>query len=577
MSIADQYKALVASRRRESLKNVEQKARIVSGSAYLEACKFVTGKDDWSTVHHIQFMRDGTQIVIKSEEGNLNVDSYQAEQSFLPPMISSNLPNLQARKDELVKYESNLIPTVVSGISQSILSTIACTFKDSKFEFTAGDSSSEEAEEFINLHRVAGGFHDTITGADYLSNGVQSSLIHIFPKGDWLSYCTIWPSAVTIVFGEKIFEKSGFGSETTRDVDVIDLEDASAVIICLGTVSTDRSFKNIYLAYVGSCEGNELGRKVTYKATEPWPVPDVGDERIIIETPTSNGGEPCNPMTLADRTQKSIGAGYEYPMTVIKGDAPFCDSEVLPLSDTFARNCTEIEYLWSGIAHNIKRCARGKDVFTVGAATTRLPSSLDVIVCPQAVTYEFIQGNASGLAEAVNSLTTLTRGLASSRGVPPYVVVGPVPWAAESGVSLAIQTAPLLDALDKRIKRNMRQVDKIFFIEKSLLATMNPATVSVLSGVTCTWVPGKYKIPEDRAAFLTNLKTERDLETKDQVDVYREANGFQTDKEAIDDMAKKEERDPEFRGVSKERIEASKPKDQLGDSNNMIGDGDAEL
>jgi len=79
--------------------------------------------------------------------------------------------------------------------------------------------------------------------------------------------------------------------------------------------------------------------------------------------------------------------------------------------------------------------------------------------------------------------------------------------------------------------------------------------------------PGEYKIPQDRTTLLSNLKMERDLETKDQVQVFKEANSLSTDQEAIDAMKILEERDPQYTGLQK----APEPaQDQFAGGGNMI-------
>ena len=569
----DIYKNLISYRTRESLKSVEQHARIVTGADYLDCCQYITGKNDWQQIHDLHYLRDGTQIVSKSED-TFSDTTYAGDQFYAPPMIARHMVsrNVIARPGEYEKYESNLLPTVVTGVAQSILKTIACLFNssDNKFQFTNDTGDVEAIEELIWLHRKSGGFENAINNTDFVSSGIQSSILHVFTKGDWLEYCNVWPSSIYLVYGEKITETSKWNGNVSRFADTTDLEDASAVIICMGSYGgSSVGTQRVWLAYVGANDSDPYGRMVTYHQDQAWPIPEITDrDKIIVENLTVSG-QRANPLTYVNRTfvKHGIGGGFDYPIAIIKGDSPFVDSEVLPVSDTFKHNCENIEYLWSGIADNIRRCARGKDIFSLSVSATRLPSSLDVIVCPEGVTHTYIPGNASGLQMAVDSLVTLERGVASSRGVPPYIIVGPVVANPESGVSLAIQTAPLIDARSARIKTNMKSVERIFPIEQALLASINQETVSFLAETRCTWNPGEYKIPQDRTTLLSNLKMERDLETKDQVQVFKEANSLSTDQEAIDAMKILEERDPQYTGLQK----APEPaQDQFAGGGNMI-------
>lgn len=530
---------------RQSLESLNDATPLMNEKA-LDICEFVTRKNDFWTVRNANFMRYGTQIAKtkESDNGELSADYRQ-----LSGQSEYYAPNLIARPGEEAKFAAGLYETVVSGVAQTILKTIACLFTsyEQQLQFLSGDKPSDDVNEFIGLHRDGGSLYDKLIQADTLACGCDSCLLHVYLKGDDLAYDVVWPSSVQVVFGSNLDDKTQSRGYVKRFVDTTDLEDASAVIVFLGGGSE----KSTWQAYVGACQDWPNGRMVSYQQTTSWPIPKPGDSAILSEYERQDVGI-CNPMTHVVSTIKGVGLGYEYPLVVIRGDARYGANECIPISDTFFCNCKEIETAWSVLLRSGIKAARGKDIISLGASGDRLPESLDVVVVPAGCTYQYIPGNSSGVTSAMDAITTLTRAVGSSRGVPPYVIIGPVPSQPESGVALAIRTAPLIDSRNTRIRLNTAQVQKIGYCEMALLTETDPSLASMFAGVRSVWTPGQYQVPTDMSTMLLDIEKARTLEINDQVESVRLAKGFKTDQDAIDWIKKLAERDPDYRGLEPE-------------------------
>lgn len=552
-SIIKYYQDMQRSCLRRALRDIRDSAKTIDKEIVHDACNFFTRYDDYDQVLSKNFGRYGTQIINRKSDGD--TDKYVGQEQYYAP-------NLIARPGEREKFESGLYETVVVGIAQTILNTNACLFTqpENRFQFLSGEKTSDEAEELITMHRDFGGMIDRLIQVDYMSGGVVSCLLHIYPKGEWLAYDIVWPSQVKIKFGDTVVDITKMRPKgIERGVDFNDLEDASAVIVCLGQAQTQDYYsspdENVYQAYVGQCGDYPYGRMVRYRASEYWPIPDPGDAHILYEYERPDIGR-CNPMThVAKVGKKGVGAGFEYPFIILRGDDRYGATECLPTSTTFYKNCLELETDWSHVLGCAMRAARGKDVVSLGNIGDRLPESLDVVVLQAGCQYQYITGNQGGVQAGMDTIAAATRGVASAKGVPPYVIIGPVPAQPESGIALAIRTAPLIDSRSRRIRINTREVDKIYKIETALLMEINPATESIFAGVEQTWTPGEYRVPTDQATLLDNLEKARRLEVTNQVDTVRIYHGLKTDEDAMDLIADKAEKDPDYRGLDEKTTE----------------------
>lgn len=557
---------------RRAMRDIRDSARTVDKSILQDACDFFTRYNDYDQVLSKNFGRYGTQIITRKSDGN-DIDKYVGQEQYYAP-------NLIARPGEREKYESGLYETVVSGIGQTILNTNACLFNqpENRFQFLSGEKNADDAETLIELHREFGGMIDRLIQVDFLSCGVGACLLHVYNKGEWLAYDIVNPALVRIKFGDSVTDFTKMRPNgINRGVDYNDLEDASAVIICLGQAQTQDYYStpdlNEYQAYIGQCEDHPFGRMVRYRGSDYWPIPEIGDGKILSEYSRDDVGI-CNPLTHVMKSgKKGVGAGFEYPLVILRGDDRYGATECLPTSTTFYRNCLELETDWSHVLGAAMRAARGKDVVKLSMSNDRLPESLDVVVLQPGCEYQYITGNQGGITAGLDTLAAATRGVASAKGVPPYVIIGPVPAQPESGIALAIRTAPLIDSRGRRIRMNTRDVEKIYKIESGLLMEINPATESIFAGVEQTWTPGEYRVPTDQATILANIEKARSLEMINQVDSVRIYHGLKTDDDAIAMIEDKASKDPDYRDLSKPTAEP-KPDTETDTEMNTEGDDD---
>lgn len=533
---------------------LRDRSHIVDESRIKPAYDFITGSNTREQITAKLISRYAMQIVSasKDDKNTYSDQTYAGDQMYLPSGIARGLVS---RPDEVTKYAAGLHPVINSGICQDILTKTAVMFKskEQRFNFMRGEASAKDAEAFLDLHRQYGAFADTLVQADYLACGINASLVHVYPKGDWLAYAAICPSCIRVVFGSTIKENTAFSGLVENSVDYCDIEDASAVILDMGSSgNTSNDQEHLYLAYIAASEDLPNGRKVTFTSNDFWPVPDIGDASIVVENKYL--GVPANPMTVIAKSKSGIGGGYEYPFAVLKGAARYGENMLLPTSSEFYLNCLDIETELSAIFGNCTRTARGIHVINLTNAATRLPSSLDVPVMTDGATFNFLAGNSSGLEAGMENALKIMRGVAASRGVPAYMMIGPLQGSDASGVALYIQTQPLMDTRETAIEMNKGQIDKLPYIETALLASMNQATVSLFKGVTFNWNPGLLSVPEEPLVKITRLVSARDAGAIDHLELVRSANDLATIQESEDLIEVMKERDPDYETKKEEPV-----------------------
>jgi hypothetical protein len=493
MKLTDYFKQQSNKRTRSSWEAlVSDKGNIVEidKSDIEQACRFFSNLDSFN------------QVLRK------NIERYAFE--YIPGNVQDNTLGKYVqpgalREGEVIKFQLGIYENIVTGVGHAICHTLSNLFNSplQKWQFIKNDKEADEATVIIKDLRETGGFIDRLTQIDYISSGVDSAILHIYAKGERLAYDTVWPSNIRIIYGNTVTDRvSSPRGAVTRGVDITDLEDASAVIIKLSG--------NTWQAYVGACsDGFPYGRMVTYKQENYWPIPGVNEDSKIIAEYTRDGIGPCNPLSYIAMT--SDAGGVEYPFVIIKGTQTYGSLSVLPTSDTFWHNCIEIETAWSSILKQAVQAARGKDVFTLTQAGLDLPASLEVLVCPPGCSYDYVPGNSSGVMAGMQGVTGISRAVAASRGVPPYIIVGHDQLSPEAGVALAIRTAPLIESRQRRINLNKDQIGKIIDIEAGLLMEMFPDAVEIFSDVKQLWTPGDWVIPSSKLELLQEIELELKL------------------------------------------------------------------
>ena len=413
-----------------------------------------------------------------------------------------------------------------------------------------GEHETDEAvADFIDKFRRNGGFGEALESADFTSVCIESALLHVYWRGRALRYECVLPTDVYVVYHESgQIEDDGI----VRPIDYTDIEDASAVIIRTahkkGDATNGYLDKTQYVAYVGACNEFPDGRMVTYYADNYWPIPSPNTPGVIDYSHTE-GGPPANPLTFVMNhgTGNAAGAARcEYPVTILRGGLRVRGgSELMPTSTSLFESGVEIELAWSRILKYALDAARGKEVFSFDpGADPTLPMSLDIPVLKEGQHLEIMGRPASDSLQATEVVKVITANYAEGFDVPGYMILGHMSTTPESGIALAIQTQPLFNAIGRRIRINEMGVDRIWHIEKGMLAEVLAEGTPIPPATEQLWDPGRWSPPRDKKTEIEAILSARDGELIDHVQAVRDYHGLATDAEAqalIDKYTKRDE------------------------------------
>ena len=446
---------------------------------------------------------------------------------------------------------------VITGIGGRIVRAVSTLSSQPDAYFSYYDSTrtdetgkpmdSEETGELIDLVRTAGMFGQVFESVDFAASAVETAYMHIYGLGYDLNYDCVLPNNVWVIYGDKVVDHCKGREDITRAPDTTRINDAIAVIVRMATVDSATN-KQLYLAYVGGCEDYPDGRMVRYEATEIWPIPNPGDDNADdYET----SGVICNPLTYLlnhgnDKQKQLITT--EYPVIEWTGGYRTIGSTKSPVTTSLYETSMELELAWSRMLMYALANMRGVNVFTRDqSSTTNLPNSLENIVLPAGVTFQKLFGGASEGTTAKDMVVALTKQVAAGYDVPGYMIVqeGAIP---ESGVALAIQTAPLQDFRLRRFRINEPKMDRFFEVEKAWLAAIHgkDALGIIPHTIKQEWNPGTWTPPMDEATRTQTLVAQRDAWIIDHPELVRRANSLPTIAEAIDRIDEYRDRDPDY-------------------------------
>jgi hypothetical protein len=202
----------------------------------------------------------------------------------------------------------------------------------------------------------------------------------------------------------------------------------------------------------------------------------------------------------------------------------------------------EIDLAFSRLLKDGLNAARGKDIITneLGAP---LPRSLEGIIALQkGQTIETIGRTAKEAVDAINVVENEARTVASGFGVPGYMVISEGLATPESGIALAIKTAPLIETRERRVKLNKQQVDKVYHIERGLLEVHSDDTLPSAKQI---WNPGRVVIPETESEKIANLSAAMKEKLKSYVRAIRDYYNLPDDDAAVEMIEKIEQQNLE--------------------------------
>jgi hypothetical protein len=399
------------------------------------------------------------------------------------------------RSQEAAAIALGLYETPSMGIGPLIAQPLASLFNQPQqhWSFLIGDEPSEDIETLIADHRERGGFWQAITSADYTACAIESGAVWVRYDSGGMVYNAVSPACVHALFGDVVKDRDG----NERPPRTSDIEDALMVVISTGYDSDD---KPRWTAYLGESEYYPQGRYCSYTADRWDDLPELGEERIIAEYLV--GGEPANPMVLADDD------GPQYPIVILRGGVMRNSTDLLPITTDLYEASKELDVAWA-------RCLKsGLDEMSgtlavkteFGRSLPRRKNGLMALSMGQDVQMLSANaGNAQSMAEVIDGLC---KQLAASYGVPGYMVSRRTA-TVESGIALAIQSQALVQTRRLRIKLNHGQVMRLFDIERALINVHDDANIP--GEVRCAWNPGDYDFPRDPKALAEEIEKTKGL------------------------------------------------------------------
>lgn len=391
------------------------------------------------------------------------------------------------------------------------------------------------ANEVLKRHRDAGQFDSVNIAVDKTAVSVGSCLNLVTYSRGSLRYKRITPNKVRFVFMESIIEDGA-----QRPVDMADIEDASAVIIRVGQVDTN---KYSYIGIIGSNYQYPLGRYVTFTSdivckTIPAPGTDGAVDYQLLDGEDGKPGTICNPLSYYAATNPEMDIP-EYPLAILKGGVTDSDA-LLPIYDTLYQQSLIFDKKSSHILDKADEKAAGTLAIkeTHEAAGKPLPRCLTGKVHLQVgQEIEDIAHDASACTDADAILRTKMIDAASSYAVPDFMVVSEdYTVDAASGIALEVKAKPLEKDRSDRVKENRPYVKRLFAIERAYLGFKNQedeSVIKLLNECIQEWEPGKLVLPENKKEKTERINARMEAGTLDVIGAIRIEENFSSDEEAI--------------------------------------------
>lgn len=478
-----------------------------------------------------------------------------------------------ARGEVHAAIDAKFIEAVNTGTGRKIMKALGClnnapdanwSYVDSEKKDKNGKQVEiEEVGTLLAEVREQGNFGQHFESLDYGASSLELCYLHVSSKGYDLNYDVVTPEYIWVICGDYVTSyMEGAPRPIKRSPDRTDINDASAVIIQLGGTSSSSDDKT-YQAYVGGCEGCEDGRLVTYQAQEHWPIPEKDDankgHKVLEEYTWQDGGTPCNPLTYMlrhgrDEEKKLVHS--EYPIIPWRGGHRTIETTTTPITTGIYNATLEIELAWSRLLKYSMDNARGKDIFgydiTKGSPGTGLPQSLEVIVLREGMTYDKVFGGATEIQALLQVVDRLTNAVASSYHVPVFLV-DTMQATNASGISLAIQSQPLIQYRGRKYNINKDAAQDIFNAERALLViNFGMSEVGIAPTIKQRWDPGTWTPPRDEMTRINEIVAAREAELIDHPEAVRMHHELPTIAEAEALIETMTERDEDYGGKPEE-------------------------
>lgn len=381
-----------------------------------------------------------------------------------------------------------------------------------------GERDDEDSEKVLFNQRKKGQFNRIMTRADRIACALGSSVVWVNFRSGSLRYQVVAPQNVSLFFARTIDDDG-----VIRKVDTLDIEDASAVVISLGSYNRDnQKWSELvydYIAYIGSSEEYPLGRCCSFQSSQSnllWTsIPDVGGEDIIDIL--DQNGIAYNPLTVM-HIENPEKYPYEYPISILYGTDSGMDETLLPLSGLSLFNgCLELDMSYSRIADCATKAARGIYVLT-NEHGMKVPGNIDegILVLMKGQGLEVMGQEASNSKSAADVHTTLYKTIAESWGVPSYEVLDEGVQQA-SGIAIALRAQPKIEFRRERFELNKYSVERIFEIEKAFLSIAGIKEIDS----TLLWDCGQITPPRPRIEIVNELEVAKRMGLIDNIEAIR--------------------------------------------------------
>lgn len=432
-----------------------------------------------------------------------------------------------------VRLQFGHIETVCIGLGHKIASAIATLFSEQTQTFALSGPNESDASAASELIWDLRGerFVEALVQADTESIWVASMPILVEFVDGVLHYRVIDPGKVQVLFEESI-ESNG----QTRPANMLDIEDATCVVINTG--STD-DITNSYIAIFGRSQEYPDGRYVAYRSSGDGleiPKPYADDTYDWID---KDSGEIANPLSLYANQNPDLDVP-EYPIATIHSGLVRRET-LFPVSDSMLQEALEADVAASHIRATSGDNSRGTRVFVKSetGATQPVPKSLSGEVILEDG-QDLRQLNADSAAPKIAWELLQEEMVSTSLGfaVPDFYISSQDHTVeAASGVALRVRSGQLNKLRARRAELNAPAVDKIFEVEKiyvSMMADADDGAKTLLESCEQTWDPGRLESVESETEQAAAVRSLVDSGLYDTIEAIQTIYNLGSEAEAVE-------------------------------------------
>jgi hypothetical protein len=467
------------------------------------------------------------------------------------------------------KLDTGEIDAINVGWGHKVVNAKATMFTEPGLKFSLVQTEEgrdlSQVEAVIARHRKTGGFQAENVAADKLSVFLGSCGMLVSYHRKSLRYKKFTPDMVRVFFGTTVYEDG-----VERPVNRSDIEDASAVILRMGQIDTN---KYSYLGIVPANTEFPHGRYVTFiDGLQCFEIPGVNDEKTealdyqLLPGEDGTPGVICNPLSWFASQHPDLDVP-EIPISIILGGTTDADC-LFPTSDSMFVTALAFDKKSSHIMDNAETKAIGTTAIKDSelAQGKPLPRTVNGVVHLEfGREIEDVSSDASAAQTADSILRTKMIDAASGYSVPDFFVVSEnYTLDASSGIALEVKSRPLQEDRRNRSELTENYVRRLFAIERAYIgfkAEEAEADITTLLECSQEWEAGVLKLPENKKEKTDRINARLAAGTMDVIAAIREENDLASDADAIALYEKMSERMKDYPALNfAEKQEAQKQK-----------------